>query len=127
MLYKEGRKENCSHIWRIRCNLDPRNNRGGRGVFLLDSRLNKCGKTFKRGIKLIVPVHVKVWGTVHYERMPHICFFCVHISHTLKQCELASESLSEDEKGNLGYGEWMAADMESSILISTCFVKIPMD
>lgn len=68
-----------------------------------------------------------MWGAVWYERVPHICFYYGRIGHILKNFPTMPESLSEEEKDNLWYGEWMAADMESSTLNCSCFMKVAMD
>lgn len=68
-----------------------------------------------------------MWGAVWYERVPHICFYYGRIGHILKNFPTMPELLSEEEKDNLGYGEWMAADMESSTRNCSCFMKVAMD
>lgn len=64
------------------------------------------------------------WGIVKHERLPHIYFHCGCIGHIMKHCPKA---LSEENKENLGYGEWPKAYYENSILNSTCTLKIDID
>lgn len=74
-----------------------------------------------------VPVHGEVWGTLRYERLSFPCLFCRCIGHTLKQCEKAPETLSEEEKETLGYGKWLQVDTESSILYASCTMKVDIE
>lgn len=61
---------------------------------------------------------------MRYECLLFICLYCGCIGHILRHCEIASLDLSDDEKG---YGVWMQAELENSVLAEACSMSVDMD
>ena len=55
------------------------------------------------------------WVGLKYERLPNYCYWCGHVSHGEKDCEMGLRNKGRLRKEDQQYGEWLQADSVRAI------------
>ena len=55
-------------------------------------------KPIKRSTQIIAHVHGKVLEVLKYEQLPHLCFYCGRIGHTIKLYSNGNHDFSEEDE-----------------------------
>ena len=63
------------------------------------------------------------WVGLKYERLPNYCYWCGHVSHGEKDCELWLRDKGRLRKEDQQYGEWLQADSVRAIRKSVATIS----
>ena len=63
------------------------------------------------------------WVGLKYERLPNYCYWCGHVSHGEKDCEMWLRNKGRLRKEDQQYGEWLRADSVRAIRKSVATIS----